>query len=462
MNITQNYATFLQLREKFSFLRYRDFSLKLTGDVLSVNFSFDLSGQYFFQPSVEIPVSSFPRRPDPDSPVLRSLAFHLGMVELISDWKTACPPKVIVDPYCLNEEQTAFWKKIAFHGLGEFFYLNGIETSPDEFLTLEYTAEKIPEKGTVSALDAVMVPVGGGKDSAVTLEILKKSGKTIIPFAVNPRRAITDTVTAAGYDHMLSVKRSLDPLLLELNAKGFLNGHTPFSALLAFLSSLTAAAGGYRYIALSNESSANEPTVAGTKINHQYSKSYEFESDFRDYLNRWITPDIEYFSFLRPMSELQIARLFSRFGKHHPVFRSCNAGSKTDSWCGHCPKCLFTFIMLHAFMGPEKLLAIFGSNLLESATLQKHFDELTGVAAVKPFECVGTVDEVNLALQQAVTFYPENNRPFLLDQYVKSGKGKQGDGSAFRKELQSLNTEHFLNPEFLKMLKDELDSAIHS
>ena len=67
--------------------------------------------------------------------------------------------------------------------------------------------------------------------------------------------------------------------MLQLNSEGYINGHTPFSAIVAFSSVLTAALNGQKYITLSNENSANESTVKDSKVNHQYSKSYEFELD---------------------------------------------------------------------------------------------------------------------------------------------------------------------------------------
>lgn len=151
---------------------------------------------------------------------------------------------------------------------------------------------------------------------------------------------------------------------------------------------------GSRYIALSNESSANESTVPGTNINHQYSKSVEFERDFREYVAENINADIQYFSFLRPLSEMQIAYFFAQFKAYHKVFRSCNAGSKTDSWCGNCPKCLFTWLILSPFISREKLTEIFGKDLMADMNLRPIFEELNGTSAVKPFECVGTVEEV--------------------------------------------------------------------
>ena len=211
---------------------------------------------------------------------------------------------------------------------------------------------------------------------------------------------------------MLVIRRKIDPTLLELNAKGYLNGHTPFSAMLAFYTRLASALSGIPNVALSNESSANESTVKGSYVNHQYSKSLEFEDDFRNYVNE--AASFNYFSFLRPLSELQIAMLFSRFTAYHDVFRSCNVGSKEDIWCGHCAKCLFAYIILSPFIAPERLNAIFGKSMLDDTTLDLEFRQLLGLAETKPFECVGTVSEVRQALQMAVERWYKGKAPKLV------------------------------------------------
>ncbi|MEG2070300.1 MAG: hypothetical protein RR034_02870, partial [Bacteroidales bacterium] len=200
-------------------------------------------------------------------------------------------------------------------------------------------------------------------------------------------------------DDKVILQREIAPKLLELNRAGFLNGHTPFSAMLAFYSLLVSYAVQVREVALSNESSANEPTIPGTEINHQYSKSLEFEEDFRQYVAENMNDCNHYYSFLRSLTELQIAEHFSQFPQYHSVFKSCNTGSKENKWCCNCSKCLFAYIILSPFIQDEKMIEIFGEDLLNKPTLKPYFDELTGVAQNKPFECVGTIEEVNQALR---------------------------------------------------------------
>jgi hypothetical protein len=350
----------------------------------------------------------------------------------------------------------SWWKNVYYQGLGEFFYTNNIKTSVKQFMNISSEGIAFPIQN-IKLDETVIVPVGGGKDSVVTLELLGKSEK-VRPFIMNPRGATLECVRVAGYGNhgFIEVNRRLDTLLLELNSKGFLNGHTPFSALLAFYSLLVSAISGHRNIALSNESSANEPTVTGTDVNHQYSKSYAFESDFRDYTTRYISSDYNYFSFLRPLNELQIARIFAEQVKYYPVFKSCNAGSKTDSWCCNCPKCLFAFTILSPFIPLIELVHIFGKNLFELPQMLEFMKELTGIEEVKPFECVGTIDEVNAALHMFIARHRNEKLPLLIDYYTNTTNYSPFNSGLADKILNEFNTAHFLEPRFLEIIKQKL------
>ncbi len=423
----ENHPKFEELRRRYPLFVYRSFSHVLEPDRLHICFHFslcDTKGQeaYAFRPELNIPLRAFYRPDAVPQDLLENLIFHCGMVELVSYWKCACSPQVRIDCGRLELQQADWFKKLYFLGLGEFFYLNGIRTDRDSFMEIS-CAPDAPNRLTETQpadlflQDTFQVPVGGGKDSVVTLEILRGAfpGK-IRPMIINPRGATRNCCLQAGFEDgdCIVVNRSIDQTLLTLNAQGFLNGHTPFSAMLAFTSLITAALNQSRHIALSNENSANESTVPGMEVNHQYSKSLEFENDLKQYVEKYISPQFNYFSFLRPLSELGIARLFASLPRYHSVFRSCNAGSKTDSWCGKCPKCLFAFIILAPFMGIEKTSRLFGKNLLNDPELIPFLDELSGIAPVKPFECVGTLNEVNWALQQ---FKNQADKHCLLQHY---------------------------------------------
>jgi UDP-N-acetyl-alpha-D-muramoyl-L-alanyl-L-glutamate epimerase len=456
MGRLDNFSRFHDLRKEFPVFTYESCQYFFSGNSLEISFSFHLSGKHFFNPVVSIPYKQklFLPFDSLTAASLDNLVFHIGMIELISYWKTACPPKVIIKPHSLSASQVKFWKKLYFHGLGEFFYMNSILVHEDDFMEMVFPEEYPVEAFPLYPADGCLVPVGGGKDSAVTMGLLNKSRENWMPFVINPRNTAREVIRTAGKnaDQTIDFYREIHPHLLKLNREGFLNGHTPFSALLAFYALLAACLTGRHEIILSNESSANEVTVPGTTINHQYSKSIEFERDFRDYTRNYISSGFNYFSLLRPLSELQIAGIFSKMPEYFQYFKSCNAGSKTGTWCGSCPKCLFTYIILSPFLKPETLAGIFGHNLLDDPALEKTLEELSGAAQIKPFECIGTVDEVNVALNEAVKIYGNDALPYLL----KTFQQQSGPAIKLTEDIQQMlnrvESDHYLPDRYLNLL----------
>lgn len=414
---------YFELREKFHRFYYRDFEMIEDESVFSIHYHFEIEGLSSFKPTFTIKKPNN-KKVYSNYRLIKEAAFSLGMVELISYWKTACPKEVIVECSSLTEEQIAWWKKLYFHGLGEFFYLNHISSTIDDFMILNATGETLTGETYQPEYQGNLIPVGGGKDSFVSLEILKDQFHQNHAFIINRVLSAIHSAEAAGYtgEKCICATRTLDSRMLELNQQGYLNGHTPFSAMAAFASYLTALIYEKKYICLSNEASANESTVKDSKINHQYSKSFEFEVDFNQYIRKYLSAEPKYFSLLRPLSELQIAAIFSTLTPYLHVFRSCNVGQKTESWCGYCAKCLFVYIMLSAFLDNETLISIFGRDMLNDSNMMELFEQLTGISDNKPFECVGTRDEVNLAISMSIRRYQKNHKelPFLYQQFQKS------------------------------------------
>ncbi|NLZ83398.1 MAG: hypothetical protein GX915_07025, partial [Clostridiales bacterium] len=303
---------------------------------------------------------------------------------------------------------------------------------------------------------SVLIPIGGGKDSVTTLEILREDTKRF-SYIINPRQATIDTVNVSeiSKENLIVARRSLDDNMIKLNKDGFLNGHTPFSALVAFSSVIAAYINNIEFVALSNEASANESTILETDINHQYSKSYEFELDFINYEAEYINSKVKYFSLLRPLTELKIAQLFSKHTLYHGIFRSCNSGSKSNSWCGMCPKCLFVYIILSPFITRTNMIEIFNKDLLDDRALKETFEKLIGIKPEKPFECVGSRGEVNAALDETLLQYKDRNQPlpYLLEYYNESCEAGEHDINYYLTYFDSNNSVP--NP-FYDILKSKI------
>lgn len=437
------------LRNKYPVFSFNSFDIEKTNSEIKITYHFTAEGLSDFAPQW-----TFPCKEEYTDELLPSLAFNLGMVELISYWKLTCSPTVKIKCASLSQKQLLWWKKLYFNGLGEFFYINGINPEFESFMSIYSEGTEYAAGSGKKVSGDALVPVGGGKDSSVTIELLRSYPHKKTAYIINSRGATEETVKAAELD-AYRVHRTLDKNMLELNKQGFLNGHTPFSALVAFSSLISARICGCGYVVLSNESSANESTVSGSYVNHQYSKSFEFESDFNEYENEFIKSGVKYFSLLRPISEYQIAMLFSRFRKYHDIFRSCNRGSKQDIWCGACPKCLFVFLIMSPFLPHEKLCKIFGCDMTDSPEMLEDFKKLTGLLPEKPFECVGSRDEINFAVCEAIKSFGDKKLPCLFEFYKKS---RLYDEYSQRENpfLTYYNENNMLDTEFDKILKNAL------
>lgn len=377
----------------FRFTKY-EFNT-LTG-VLKLHYAFD--NEWFFTEEmvflgIERPLSPIKRQ------ALERVFHHLHLVAGISYYKAALPQKISIETKPISEKTANFLNNLYLHGLGEFAYQNGLDLRGR--IKFPFINQEIKDSQPHHPLPRqTIVPIGGGKDSLVTVEALRHANEPFRLFSVGNPRIIQNVVTAAGFPH-ISVQRRISPQLLDLNKKGAFNGHVPISAIIAYILAASAVLYGFDTVVMSNERSANvgNLTQDGFEVNHQYSKSLKFEQDvskeFADLL-----PGFRYFSLLRALSELEITRLFSHFKNYHLFFSSCNRNythaiptTLQSNWCLNCPKCRFVFLALAPFVEKSHLLKIFGKNLLNDKNQQVGFDELMGYQAHKPFECVGEIEE---------------------------------------------------------------------
>lgn len=449
---------YIELRKEYPVFYYHGFSIVESDTELHICYDFEIQGLSHFNPDYVIP------KPKGSEEVgtyknIREAAFQLGMIELISYWKLTCSPNVIVECGTLDEKQLKWWKHLYFNGLGEFFYVNNIEADPKTFMFIVAIGSSFDGIEDKRSYKGNLIPIGGGKDSFVTLSLLDQFKEDNAGFIINHIISAKNSAEVAGYknDSLIVIERSLDQRMLEFNRQGYLNGHTPFSALAAFASSLTAMVYGFKNITLSNEASANESTIKDSKVNHQYSKTFEFEEDFKWYMDEYVCKNVHYFSLLRPLTELQIAGIFATLSKDvHETFRSCNVGSKQGVWCGHCAKCLFVYILLSAYLDDEQLIHIFGVDMLNDESLMDLFKQLSGLVDDKPFECVGTRDEVNIAVCMSIENHKHANKeiPYLYKQYMQSNLYKAYANK--KVDMLYFNEENLLPECYKKVVKDRL------
>lgn len=373
----------------------------------NVSLRYALDDAHEFEERLTIPIGDVGSGADPDT--IDGLLNLLHWVAGVSYYKAAAPPAISCEAGLPTPAARALLEALYSEGLGEFAVVNRLRDLPrPRFPSTPAPAVSAPPEGVApphTGLERVLVPVGGGKDSAVALEIVASAGLDTTLFSISDPPPIAGTVNVSGLPRLLAT-RSIDPRLIACNEAGALNGHVPVTAIVSCVALLSAALNGVQAVAMANERSASSPNLVwnGIEVNHQFSKSARAErllAAAAAELPR--APAI--FSVLRPASELAIARAFARMPQYHPVFTSCNRvfrldpASRSSSWCGNCDKCRFVFLILAPFIEPDAMQAIFGADLLQDDGQFGGFASLTATGAHKPFECVGEEQESLAAIR---------------------------------------------------------------
>jgi len=315
----------------------------------------------------------------------------LHLVAGISYYKAGLAETIDSGESKIDDFLAGFLNELYVQGLGEFAYLNELDLSG--LINFEPSGDQAPAAMDIDLPERALVAMGGGKDSLVCLRMLENAGIEVQPACVGGSVLIGETAKAAGLP-LIRIQRHLSPALHDMNSEGAWNGHIPVTAINSAILVCAAILYGYRYVVFANESSANEATLKdarGNDINHQYSKSFAFEKAFGQLLRQRVSGGVEYFSLLRPFSEIAITRRFSEMPEFHAVFSSCNRnfhldGSHIDGrWCQDCPKCRFAALALAPFLSAAQLQTIQGADLLDQADQLHGFKQLCGLDEDKPF-----------------------------------------------------------------------------
>lgn len=354
-------------------------------------------------------VLSLPKQYSPkNSQQLQRILASIHLVLGLSYYK-AFVPDTIKHPYKLSNQAAHFWNMMYTLGLGEFYYVNKL---PYMDRVLFEATEITDMQATQDHRDRkALVLHGGGKDSIVSAEVIKKSGIPFDLFTLGTSQ-IQDQVAEVMNAQVVSVERKLDEKLLTFNRDGIaFNGHVPVASMYSFVALLIAFLEGYSDVVISNEESSDYGNVMyeGHEINHQWDKSKDFEDRMRIYIEQWIQPGIEYYSLLRPLHELHVMKLFTFFPQYFEVFSSSNhnfalndnQSSKRWDLSFSKGKIEFVFALAAAWLSMDDVMKIFEMNVFDEERALDRYRELLGLKDIKPLDCVGTPEETLAALYLA-------------------------------------------------------------
>jgi UDP-N-acetyl-alpha-D-muramoyl-L-alanyl-L-glutamate epimerase len=403
-----------QLREAYPVFRIENAVASAVDDGVLLQFSFTAGPSMRFRPTVYLSGLSADEIARIDHQVARRLIRALAIVEAFSYWKAFCSPVIEVGLAGPEPAEAAWWNEFWPGAMGEFFYRNGIDFTAPGFLDVRadaatavaahYESASLSEGDSVpAATKAALVMFSGGKDSlALTFAMQQGDPSAADFFLYNPtasQRRLAQSL--AGEGHIFEVRREILPELIALNMAGHPNGHTPYSAYLALAATLIGYLRGSPYVLAGNSRSDDEPNVAsylGRPINHQWTKSRDFESALQDYGRHWLPGAPLYSSPLRPLLELQIIASLSGHIDDYLRTASCNR-TKGNGWCQACAKCAWVFLATAALFGHNVAVRKTGGDMFADSSLADLYLAMAGFQGAKPFECTGTEDEVRVAIR---------------------------------------------------------------
>lgn len=307
----------------------------------------------------------------------------------------------------IDEWQSGFMDKVYQEGLGQFAFENGLTRGELAHFkpTMATRADAVSYHGS-----GVLSLQSGGKDSLLTAIMLERMGTAFDSFYITSGDAHPHILDGVG-ERLYIARRSIDLTALRAGMEtGGLNGHVPVTYIVMADALIQAVLLNKSIIlaSIGHEGEEAHEWIGDLPINHQWSKTWQGEQLFSEYVRRYISPDIKIGSPLRRYSELRIAELFAElaWGTYGHEFSSCNRANYRQGsdntvlqWCGECPKCANFYLLFSPFIDAAELQGLFaGQDLYKKATLKGIFQGLLGIdGAMKPFECVGEVDELRRA-----------------------------------------------------------------
>ncbi len=372
----------------------------------------------------------------------------LHLIAGVSYYKAVVPPEIRIDSYSIDAETAVFLQTIYLNGLGEFAYRNGLNLRGKIMFPVTRVERGETRAARLGLRGHALVAIGGGKDSLVSIEALRSLGIEQTVTWIGGSQLIKACAERTGLP-TLNPGRQLAPELFEYNRLGAWNGHIPVTAVNSAILVFAALLHGVDQVVFSNERSASYGSIIpGTgEVNHQWSKGWAFERAFGDYVQKHVAADLKYYSLLRPLSELAVARQFAKSDRYDAHFSSCNRNfhilgeRPVNRWCGVCPKCHFVFLALAPFMSKPRLVGIFGRNLLDDPAQIPGYDALLEYQDHKPFECVGEGRESRAAMA-ALAERPEWREDEIVERFVQEIRPQLIESDLRVESLMTIDDEH--------------------
>ncbi len=359
---------------------------------------------------------------NPELDKLLDHALFLAFVLLGTSYYKSHPTTLVSLPKKIDNWQANFFNKVYQEGLSQYAFENHLTRKQLAHFqpTTTISDHPIDYQGY-----GVISLQSGGKDSLLVASLLNESQINFTPWYVSSspdgkHPEVIDNLFPQLIKKDASIAiRQIDQFHLQ-QTKG-LNGHVPVTYINESLAIIQAILNNQNIILAGIGQEGTEPHsyIEDLAVNHQWSKTWEAELLLAEYVKRYISHNIHIGSPIRKYSELRIAELFinkcwQRYGYQFSSCNNANYRQKTDNsrltWCGTCPKCANTYLLFCPFLPPHLLQTLFNdTDLFQKPSLTNTFKGLLGIGQeTKPFECVGTYEELRFAYHHRIKTEPNS------------------------------------------------------
>lgn len=338
-------------------------------------------------------------------------ALWLAFILIGASYYKTFPAREVALNRPIDEWQARFFSSVYQEGLSQFAFENSL--TRDDLAHFEPDTDTpwgaVPYEGA-----GAIALQSGGKDSLLLASLLLEQGVDFESLFISSTNVYPNVIDQVGKPVNL-IQRALDkPALKKAAEDGGLNGHVPVTYIVAAVAVVQAVLVNRNTVLLAIGHEGEEPheMIGDLPAMHQWSKTWTAEKQLAEYVQRYVSPNLRVGSPLRQFSELRVAELFARhaWAKFGHEFSSCNIANYMQgqlnerlTWCGHCPKCANNFLLFAPFVEPSELMDLFHEqNLFKKPILVDTFKGLLGIDGImKPFECVGEVEELRRAYHMA-------------------------------------------------------------
>ncbi len=345
---------------------------------------------------------------------MRQIYFHLLAFEAN---KAASLKPAILDlgPYhdLCSAQFLELWNTIFYNVWGVWRHDNDIVdyVGPEVPMAQRSAPHRTPGPVELDTGEKLLKLCGGGKDSLVSAKLLERAGleydAMIYSHNIYGQARRQHDLIDGMLKHTTAVRchrawvhdTALDVPVAQLYPDYGVQRIIAAETVSSYWTALPIALQhNYTRMALGVTKSTDEHNLiwdkTGEEINYLWGMSTAAEKLLHDYIQTELVSNLSCFHLLRPVYDIVVFSLLARDPEAVPSTHSC---AQQKPWCCRCPKCIYVWMHLVAYLDEAVVDQMFDQNLFDLPENRTFIRKMLGLEGYKPNDCMGTVSETQIA-----------------------------------------------------------------